>query len=124
MPVTTSLANAWLNTLRNVSAVYSAVYLSLHTADPGETGANEVSGGSYTRQQIPLANAASNKTLSSSADVTFNNMPAVTVTHVGVWTGTGSGATLLWTGALTQSRTLQSGDALVFPAGNIQFQIT
>jgi hypothetical protein len=26
-------------------------YISLHTADPGETGASEVAGGSYARQQ-------------------------------------------------------------------------
>jgi hypothetical protein len=47
-----------------------AGYLSLHTADPGTTGANEVSGGSYARQAITW-NAASGGEQTSSDGQTF-----------------------------------------------------
>lgn len=122
MPIQAALANAWLDTLRNVSAAYAAVYCSLHTADPGNTGANEVTGGGYSRKQVNW-NAAANKHMDNLADITFSNMPAVTVTHVGLWTAA-SGGTFLWGGALTSSRTLQAGDALVIAAGDLDLDIT
>jgi len=122
MPIQDTLANAWLNTLRNVAAQYSAVYVSLHTDDPGTTGANEVSGGSYARQQLTLA-APSNKQTSNSAALTFSNMPAVTVTHIGLWTAA-TGGTFLWSGALTTARTLQAGDSLVIDVGNLTISIS
>ena len=122
MPIQQSLAHAWLNTLRNVSASYAAIYVSLHTADPGTTGSNEVSGGSYNRQPLTLA-APSSMSTSNTNDLIFSNMPAVTVTHIGLWTAA-TGGTFLWSGALTQARTLSAGDALVINAGNLQITIS
>ena len=122
MPIAASLANAWLDTLRNVAAQYAAVYVSLHTDDPGSTGANEVTGGSYARQLLTLS-APSDGQTSNSADIIFDNMPAVTVTHIGLWTAA-TGGTFLWGASLVQTRTLQSGDALVIKSGNLSITIT
>ena len=122
MPIQASLANAWLNTLRNVAVSYAQIYVSLHTADPGNTGANEVTGGSYARQLVTF-NAPANSSMSNSADLVFSDMPEVTVTHVGLWTAA-SGGTFLWGGPLTTSRTLQAGDALVIAAGNLTLSIS
>jgi hypothetical protein len=54
----------------------TTAYVSLHIADPGTTGANEVSGGAYARQgPIAFANAGAEPTVASnSAILTF---PAV-----------------------------------------------
>lgn len=54
----------------------ATVYLSLHTADPGLTGTNEVTGGSYARQALALTAAASSHT-DNSALISFTAMPAV-----------------------------------------------
>lgn len=66
------------------SYVTATPFLSLHTAEPGETGANEVAGGSYARQSITFAVAASGAAANSSAE-SFTGMPAVTITHAGLW---------------------------------------
>jgi len=58
-------------------------FISLHTADPADTGANEVAGGSYVRQQAAFGPAASG-TLSNTANIDFTGMPAVTVVAWGV----------------------------------------
>ncbi len=59
--------------------------LSLHTADPGATGANEVTGGTpaYARKVANWsAAAAGDKTLS---DEPIFDVPAGTVAYVGFW---------------------------------------
>ena len=60
---------------------------SLHSADPGATGANEISGGSYTRQ-APTFNAASTGARALNADLTFSVPAGSTVSFVGYWSGT------------------------------------
>jgi hypothetical protein len=69
-----------------------ATHASLHTADPGSTGASEVSGGSpaYARKAITWAAAsAGSKTLS--AAVTFDVPAGTTVTHCGTWSAISAG---------------------------------
>ncbi len=61
--------------------------VSLHTADPGSTGTNEVSGGSYAQKAITF-NAASLGNLDSSNTPIFDVPAGVTITHVGFWDAT------------------------------------
>ena len=51
----------------------TTAYVSLHTADPGNTGTSEISGGAYARQgPITFANAGNNPTVASnSAIITY-----------------------------------------------------
>ena len=52
MTKSVAFANAVLNLARNISASpYAATYLSLHTGNPGATGASEVSAPEYGRIQ-------------------------------------------------------------------------
>jgi hypothetical protein len=77
-------------------------YVALHTADPGETGANEATGGSYARQQADFAAAASG-TLQNNANIDFASMPAVTGNGIvgwSVWDAVSAG-NCLWTGWLS-----------------------
>lgn len=55
-------------------------FVSLHTADPGDAGANEVTGGAgpYARQQVAFGAAAAG-TLSNTGAISFAGMPATTV---------------------------------------------
>jgi hypothetical protein len=58
---------------------------SLHTADPGTTGANEVSGGSpaYARMSAP-GFAGATGGAATNGQIVFN-VPAANVTHWGRW---------------------------------------
>lgn len=124
MPFTTSTAQKIINMiLRNTAFTQpSTVYISLHTADPGDTGANEVSGGSYARKAITFA-APSGKSTSNNVTLEWTNMPACTVTHIGLWDAQ-TGGTLWWTGQLTASKTLQAGDAFRIDSGALTVTLT
>jgi hypothetical protein len=93
------------------------VYISLHTGDPGETGANECTGGSYARQTGSFA-AASSGTSASDAAFTFTSMPGCTVTHIGIWDAS-SGGNFLFGGSLTASKVVGSGDTFEIASGDL-----
>lgn len=59
-------------------------FVSLHTADPGETSGNESAGGSYARQQADFTVAAGG-TLENVAAITFAGMAAGDVVGWGIW---------------------------------------
>lgn len=67
-----------------------AVFVSLHTADPGATGTNEVTGGSYTREAITW-NPASSGALDNDANPVFDVPAGTTITHVGLWSAASGG---------------------------------
>ena len=64
--------------------------VSLHTADPGSTGASEVSGGSpaYARKTVPAATL--NGTGQGQIQVVFDVPAGTTVLGVGLWTAAGT----------------------------------
>ena len=110
--------------LKLLDAVFNATafsvttpYISLHTADPGETGASEVTGGSYARQSGSFGAAAAGA-VSNDAQISFASMPSGTITHVGVWDASTSG-NFLWGGALTASKTVNSGDTVQIASGDL-----
>lgn len=82
-----------------------AAEVSLHTGDPGTSGASEVSGGSYARQ-TPSYAASSGGTADLASSVTFNVPGGVTVSHYGLWDG---GGAFLGGEALTTPREFASG---------------
>lgn len=60
----------------------AATYISAHTGDPGTTGANEVAGGSYARQQTTWGASSSGDRVGSQVSIPI---PAgTTVTHWGL----------------------------------------
>jgi hypothetical protein len=123
MGFSTTTRNSLLDAIfNNTSYVVAQAYVSLHTADPGNTGASEVTGGSYARQAGSFCAAASGA-LSNDANIDFTSMPAATVTHVGLWTAV-SGGTWIGGGALTASKTTNSGDTLRIATGDLDASIT
>jgi hypothetical protein len=97
----------------------TVIAISLHTADPGETGASEVSGGAYARvTRNPLD---ANWTAASATDGLTDNAAAVTfpapvganwgvITHFGVWDAASAG-NYLTRGPVTPNKTVNDGDA-------------
>lgn len=94
------------------------VYVSLHTASPGTTGANEVTGGSYARVLITQWSSASSASLTNETSVLFASMPATTVTHVGVWDASTSGNFGMG-GPLDSSVVVGSGQSVALTVGEV-----
>lgn len=119
----------WLTQGTSAGTAPNPIYASLHTADPAQTGASEVSGGSYARVSVgtttasaifggahvagaaPAANGTARE-VSNSATITF---PAPTGTwgtcaYFGVWDASTAG-NFLFGGPLTSSIAPLSGNA-------------
>jgi hypothetical protein len=118
----------------------ATVYVGLHTAAPNDAGGGtEVSAGSYARVAVASSLAswagtqsAGSTTASSGTGGTTSNNGAIafpapaegwgTVTHYGVYDAS-SGGNLLFYAALGANRTINAGDTVSFPAGQLTFQI-
>jgi hypothetical protein len=126
MPATIAERNAILNAYLPgaSSASYTgntSLFLSIHTADPGDTGASEYTGYSGgLRKAITFGAAANAAAVSAgtSAQQDFTAMGATTITHVGLWSAN-TGGTFKGGGALGAARTTASGDTLRFSAGAV-----
>ena len=96
-------------------------HVSAHTADPGESGTNEVSGGSYTREAISFS-AASGGNLDSSTQPQLN-IPGTptTVSHIGFWTAS-SGGTFLGYKAIT-SETFNNDGTLTITDADLDLNL-
>jgi len=79
----------------NAAAGYvaQAGFMSLHTADPGSTGASEVTGGSpaYARVALTWAAGTVDGVYTATLAGSFNVPANITVTHVGLWTAATGG---------------------------------
>jgi len=126
----------WCFSGTSFPAALTTVYVSLHTADPADTGANEVTGGNYAR--IAVANASWTKTSAvatgtasavNNVDITFPTSGTVTwsapggVTHVGIWSASTTGP-FLYGGALSAPKVVASGDVFKFTSGNLTISVT
>ena len=67
-------------------------FVSLHTADPGTTGASEVAGGTpaYARKAVTWA-AAANSSKAASNQPTFDVPPSTTAAFLGYWSAATGG---------------------------------
>lgn len=109
----TALVNA---VLRNTSYTSpTTVYVGLFTSDPTDAGSGtEVTGGAYERKAMAFASPTNGATSNSSA-VEFDQATDTwgTVTHFGLFDAATTGNLLLH-GALTASKTIESGDVFKF----------
>jgi hypothetical protein len=81
------------------------------------TAGTEVTGGSYTRQNITFT-AASGGASANATDVLFTGMPAATITGIEIWDSAGT-PVRWWHGPLTANRTTQAGDEFKLAAGDV-----
>ncbi|UMR33669.1 hypothetical protein MJ749_13265 [Paenibacillus polymyxa] len=119
----TACLNAVLRGGTNFTAPQT-VYIALYTSNPTDVDTGqEVSGGGYERRVVTFGApviADRRATTSSTTDVYF---PIATadwglVTHIGIRTAA-TGGNLLYHGAVTNPRTVQTNDSLRFMAGRI-----
>lgn len=103
-----------------VSAVLvpgTTYYLSLHSADPGTTGASELTGGGYARQAIVFAAGAVDGSIASNASQTVPNAGTTAATYLGIWSAATAG-TYVGGAPLASSVTAAS---IVFATGAVTF---
>lgn len=92
MAKATAHANAILNAIGDMT-LHGATYISLHTGDPGTSGASEVTGGSYARVQVnaqggatPRWNSAASAAMTNDGTIPFPEGGGdASVTHFGLW---------------------------------------
>lgn len=101
----------------------ATVYLSLHSASPGETGGNEITTAGYARQACAFA-AASSRATSNSALETFGPYTAdpPNVTHWGIYDASTNGNLLAY-GALASPSNVTTGDGHVIAIGAIDLAL-
>lgn len=95
--------------------------LALTTTVPTEsTPGTEMTGGSYARQSItfgPISGGA----VSNSALIRFDNLSGDDVAGVEVWDSAGTPVRLLFK---AYSKTIDPGDSLEIPVGDLDFAVT
>lgn len=109
------------------SAAAGSLYISLHTADPGETGNQTTSETAYTNYvRVAVARSGAGWTVSgnSASNTSAINFAAcgvtgATLTHFGIGTDPSGVGTLLFSGALTSSLIVSSGITPSFAAGQL-----
>lgn len=94
-------------------------YVSLHTSNPGPLGEfdSEVAGGSYERQPTTFSPSGS-RSSGNEVQATFADMPAGTVTHIGVWDAP-TGGHMIAAKALSSAIAVLGGYNFIVPVNNV-----
>lgn len=125
MAMSYALANDLLDAYLN-QVSYSEVadlYASLHTADPGITGASEVTGGSYARQQVAF-DVAANGATQNTAQEEWTSMPACSISYVGLWDALSSGEFKQAGGITGAPKSVNSGDTVRCAIGDLDVTLS
>jgi hypothetical protein len=124
------------HTLKYGTAPYtgaSTIYLALFNNTSTNTAANleagtltdetSTSGTAYARKTVTFASASSGSS-ATNATVTFDAATANwgTITHVAVMDASTSGNVLFW-GAVTTSKTIETGDTFQVTSGNLTISL-
>lgn len=136
--VAQEIFNATLASSRSNLAAKAGVWMSLHTGAPSDaSGGNEATYTGYARVNIAslmtsaVVGTAPEQSVraSNNADINFpasTSGVAQTVTHWAIWSDQtlGTSAYLMYSGPLSASRSVQSGDVVVIPSGQLQIDLT
>lgn len=122
------LENALVDWIKGTTfpAAPASVFASLHTADPGDTGASEHGAtAAYARTAITFG-ADTDGVMSNSAAVEFPQATSnysAQITHFGVWDASSAG-NFLGGAALTTARTIATDDIPRFAIGALTWTET
>lgn len=130
MPATSYARKKIIDDLTSVAA-YSPppLYLSAHTADPGDAGSHaaEVAGSGYARQSLAgvMGAADANGISINTTVITFGPATADwgTITHFGI-EDSATGGNMLCPGVPTMPRTITIGQPLQIPVGQFRLRLT
>ena len=116
------------------STTPGSLYVSLHTADPGEAGLQNTSETSYTGYaRQPVARSSAGWTVSGTAPTKVVNAATITfpastvgtptITHFGVGLEISGATRLMASGALTASQLINLGGVNTFAAGALEVNL-
>jgi len=101
----------------------STLYLALYTSAPSDTGGGtEVSGGGYVRQTVAFTTSGDTTSNTNAVEFPTATSNYGTVTHVGVFDASTAGNLLAYA-SLTSSKTIETGDVLRVPAGDLDITL-
>ena len=114
----------WLLTASSPSpARPTAWHLGLFTAAPGESGGGtELSGSGYARQSITFTVSGNNASNNAAIEFPTASGSWGTITHVAVFDASTSGNMIAYA-SLTASKTIDTGDVLRVPAGDLDITL-
>lgn len=133
MSATNTLETAVLLHILNGTAIaalsgVTTLYVSLHTADPGDAGSQNTSETTYTGySRIAVSRDSSGWTVSgdtssNTAEIPFGQCtasPGADLTHVGIGTASSGAGTLLLHPPLSNPIAMQVGSTPIFSAGEL-----
>jgi hypothetical protein len=113
------------------SAAAGSFYISLHTADPGETGTQTTSEATYTSYaRVAVARSGAGWTVSAAnaSNTAAVNFPACTggintITHFGIGSDVSGAGNLFFKGALSASLAVSSGITPSFAIGELDVNL-
>ena len=98
-------------------------HVALYTVAPGDTGGGtEVSGGGYARQSVAFTVSGDTASNTAALEYPTATAPYGTVTAVGVFDAA-TGGNLIAYATLTTSKTIDTGDVLRLPAGDLDITL-
>lgn len=108
-----------------LNGLLTGAYISLHTADPGNTGASEVAGGTYARMAYGAYTITGDNPSVASNDNPIEYSQATTawglITHFGVWSASVAG-TFKGGEALDLAKNIAIDDVFRFLAGQLTIE--
>jgi hypothetical protein len=122
--VADSVADGWLNALcRNTAYSNAAVWVKLHTGDPGSAGTSNAAANT-TRQQATFGAAASGRAITNTAVIEWTNVPnAETYSWVSLWSASTAG-TFLGRDELSAPAVMGVGDTFRVPVGDCDLSVS
>lgn len=125
---TENLVLNWLLTTNSATRP-TAWYIGLFTAAPSDAGGGtEVSGNGYARKATGTISVSGTNPTNATNDAAIEFAAASggnwgTITHAGIFDALTTGNLLAWA-ALSTSRTINDGDVLRIPAGDLDVTLT
>ncbi len=130
----TNVANMGDATGVRGSTTAGSLYISLHTADPGETGVQNTSETTYTGYaRVAVARSGAGWTVSGTAPTQVVNAATITfgtstvgtptITHFGVGLESSGATRLLASGILDNSQVINIGGVNTFAAGALKVTV-
>lgn len=118
------VANSWLDAVfRNTSYSEAAVWVQLHTGDPGSAGTSNVAT-ETDRVQGTFGSAATSRAISNTAVIEWTGVAASeTYTWVSLWDASTNG-NFLGRDDLSSSAAVTAGDTFRIPIGDLDLTIT
>ena len=114
-------ADKLLNTIGRTGTTFTAgsLYVKLHTADPGATGATAASAVT-TRYACTFSASSAGSMALTSMGGTWSMTATETISHISLWDASTAG-NFMWSVALTASKSVVSGDTLSLTSLTLAF---